>query len=157
MATASQRSFESILDQQADAVERPSPAPAGTYDFIVKGLPEYGESTQKKTPFVRFTLVYQSPLDDVDDDELGEWLTDREGTRHPIAERSTKITFYTTPDALWRLTDFLEHCGIDPEGRTVRQMIDETPNCAVRGKVDHEASQDGQQVFARVNRTFKAE
>lgn len=160
MATAQRAaspSFESILDQKADEVERPSPAPVGTYDFIVKGLPEFGESSQKKTPFARFTLVYQAAGEDVDEDDLNTWLTDGKGEAHSITERSTKVTYYTTPDALFRLTDFLEHCGIDLDGKTVRQAIDETPNCSVRGQISHRASEDGQQIFAEVKRTFKAE
>lgn len=154
MATSPQRTptFESILDTPAADIERPAPAPAGTYDFIVKGLPEYGESSQKKTPFARFTLVFQSAGDDVAEDELAEWIGD--GT---LTEKQMKITFYTTPDAMFRLTDFLEHCGIDPEGKTVRQMIDETPNCSVRGVVSHRASDDGQQIFAEIRRTMAAE
>lgn len=157
MAKPASASFESILDQQADAVERPSPAPVGTYDFIVKGLPEFGESTQKKTPFARFTLVYQAAGEDVDEDDLNTWLTDAKGETHPITERSTRATFYTTPDALFRLTDFLEHCGIELDGKTVRQAIDETPNCQVRGQISHRPSEDGQQIFAEIKRTMKAE
>lgn len=141
--------FESILDTPADAVERPKPLPAGTYDCIVKGLPEYGESSQKKTPFARFTLAVQAVGDDVDPDDLE--------AIGGIADKTIKSTYYTTPDALFRLTDFLDHCGIDLEGKTVRQGIDETPNCAVRIVVTHRASDDGQQVFAEVKRTMKAD
>ena len=67
---ATQPSFESILDTPATEVERPKPIPAGTYDVIVKGLYEQGESTQKKTPFVRFIYAIQSAGEDVDPDEL---------------------------------------------------------------------------------------
>ncbi len=149
MAQAAQRSFESILDTPATEVDRPKPLPAGTYDAIVKGLPEYGESSQKKTPFVRFTLGITSAGEDVDTDELEEM--------GGIADKTIKSTYYTTPDALFRLTDFLEHCGIEAEGKTVRQMIDETPNASVRLVVGHRASEDGQQIFAEVKRTMKAE
>src|ERR1019366_618493 len=36
--------FESIPDPPAADIERPKPLPAGTYDAVVRGLPEYGES-----------------------------------------------------------------------------------------------------------------
>ena len=97
---ATQQSFESILDTPATEVERPKPLPAGTYSCIVRGLPEYGESSQKKTPFVRFTLAVQAAGDDVDTDELQEI--------GGIADKTIRNTFYTTPDALFRLTDFLD-------------------------------------------------
>lgn len=141
--------FESILDTPADAVERPKPLPAGTYDAIVKGLPEYGESTQKKTPFARFTLAIQSAGEDVDLEELE--------TIGGIGDKTIRSTYYTTPDALFRLTDFLDHCGIDLGDKTIRQAIDETPNCSVRLVVSHRASEDGQQIFAEVKRTMKAD
>lgn len=149
MAKPAQVSFESILDTPANEVERPKPLPAGTYDCIVRGLPEYGESTQKKTPFCRFTLAVQAAGDDVDPAELEEM--------GGVADKTIRTTYYTTPDAMFRLTDFLEHCGIDLEGKTVRQAIDETPNCSVRAVVSHRASEDGQQIFAEVKRTMKAD
>lgn len=154
---AAAANFESILDTPAEDVERPTPAPIGLYDFIVKGLPEYGESSKKKTPFAKFTLAFQGAGEDVDGDDLTIWLSDKDGVVGPLTDRTIKLTFYTTPDALFRLTDFLEHCGVEPEGKTVRQMIDETPNASVRGIISHRASEDGQQIFAEVSRTMKPE
>lgn len=157
MAQAAQASFESILDTPATEVERPKPLPAGTYDAIVKGLYEQGESSQKKTPFVRFTLAMQAAGEDVDEDELKEILTDKDGNPTPLTGKTIKATYYTTPDALFRLTDFLEHCGIDLEGKKIRQAMDETPNASVTVVIGHRASEDGQQIFAEVKRTMKAE
>lgn len=142
-------SFESILDTPADAVERPKPLPAGTYDAIVKGLPEHGQSSQKKTPFVRFTYAIQAAGEDVDEEELE--------AIGGIADKTIKDTYYTTPDSLFRLTDALENMGIELDGKTVRQGIDETPNASVRIVVGHRSSEDGQQIFAEVKRTMRAE
>ena len=149
MTQAASVSFESILDTPATEVERPKPLPAGTYDAIVKGLPEFGESSQKKTPFARFTLAMQAAGEDVDEEEL----TSIGG----LDGKSIKSTYYTTPDALFRLTDFLEHCGIELDGKTIRQAIDDTPNCSVKVVIGHRASEDGQQIFAEVKRTMKAD
>lgn len=150
MATShASTSFESILDTPATDIERPKPLPAGTYDCIVKGLPEYGESSQKKTPFCRFTYLVQAAGDDVDPEEL-QAIGGIEG-------KTMRDTYYTTPDAIFRLTDTLERMGIDPEGKSVRQMIDESPNASLRIMVEHRASQDGQQIFAEVKRTMKAD
>jgi hypothetical protein len=154
---ATATSFESILDTPAEEVSRPKAGPVGTYDVIVKGLPEHGQSSQKKTPFVKFTYAFVAAHDDVDETELAEWLTDKDGNQMPIGERTIRDTYYTTPDALWRLTDVLEHMGIDAEGKTIRQMLDETPNASLRILVSHRSSEDGESVFAEVKRTMAAD
>lgn len=149
MAKSSTPNFESILDMPAADVERPKPLPAGTYDVIVKGLFETGESAQKKTPFVRFTYAITAAGEDVDEDELAEI--------GGIADKTIKDTYYTTPEALFRLTDTLEAMGIDLGDKTVRQALDDTPNASLRIVVGHRASQDGEQIFAEVKKTLKAE
>lgn len=152
-----QTSFESILDIPADEVERPQPMPVGTYDVVVRGLYEQGESSQKKTPFVRFTYTFVAAGEDVDEEELAAILTDKEGNVHPIKEKTIKDTYYTTPDAMFRLTDALENMGIDAEGKTIRQCLADTPNASLRIMVGHRSSEDGQQIFAEVKRTMAAE
>lgn len=156
---ANATSFESILDTPADKIERPKPLPAGTYGVVVRGLPEHGVSSQKKTPFVRFTYALVAAGDDVDEDELKELLTDKEGNIQPIGSKTIRDTYYTTPDSMFRLTDCLATMGldIDQPGVTVRQLIDATPNCDLNILVGHRASEDGTQVFAEVKRTMKAE
>lgn len=163
MATSLSRapSFESILDTAAAAVERPRPMPAGTYDGVVRGMYEEGVSSQKKTPFVKFTYGFQSADDDVDEAELQAILTDKDGVVHPLTEKSIKDIYYITPDALYRLTDVLIHMGVlDPDaddGKTIRQALSETPNASIRFTVSHRTSDDGQQIFAEVKRTMKPE
>ena len=144
-----QQTFESILDTPADEVARPVPMPTGTYDCIVKGLYEEGKSSKKGTPFIKFTYAFQAAGDDVDEDELSEM--------GGIAGKTIGDTYYTTPDALFRLTDTLENMGVDLEGKSVRQALSETPNCDVRVVIGHRSSEDGQQIFAEVKRTMKAE
>jgi hypothetical protein len=144
---AAQQTFESILDTPATEVERPKPLPAGTYDVIVKGLYEQGESTQKKTPYVRFIYAIQSAGEDVDPDELE--------AIGGIADKTIRDTYYTTPDALFRLTDTLENMGIELDGKSVRHALDETPNASLRIVVTHRAVDD--QIFAEVKRTMKAD
>lgn len=148
--------FESILDTPATEVERPKPLPAGTYTVVVKGLFEHGESSQKKTPFVRFTYSIVAAGDDVDEDELKTLLTHNDGSVDPIGTKFIKDTYYTTPDALFRLTDCLDNMGIDLDGKTIRHALDETPNAQLDIFVGHRASEDGQQIFAEVKRTMKS-
>jgi hypothetical protein len=153
------QTFESILDTPATEVERPKPVPVGTYTALVQGLYEEGVSSQKKTPFVQFAFCIQSAGDDVDEDELREWATAKDGsvrslTGTVLKNNSTK--FYTTPDSMFRLTDFFEHCGIEQDEKTIRQCLGDTPNCQIDILVGHVASQDGQQIFAEVKRTMKS-
>lgn len=148
MAKAASASFESILDTPAAEVERPKPLPIGTYTAVVKGLYEEGVSSQKKTPFVQFTFALTGAGEDVDADELEEMggITDK-------FLKNNSTCFYTTPDALWRLTEFLEQaCKIEMEDKTVRQALGDTPNCEVRLVIIHEANQSGDQKFASIKK-----
>src|ERR1700734_3821716 len=62
-----------ILNRPAEDVEAPKPLPPGSYNCIVKGLPEQGESSKKKTPFLKFALQITSPREDVDEEALTEY------------------------------------------------------------------------------------
>jgi len=152
--------FESILDMPAADVERPKPLPVGTYDAIVMGLYEEGISSQKKTPFVQFAFTGLTPCDDVDEDDLAAFLTAKDGTVKSLASivfKNNSTKFYTTPDSMFRLTDFMTHCGIDQEDKTVRQALSETPNCSVKILIGHTASADGESIFAELKKTLPAE
>lgn len=157
MAKEAATSFESILDTPADKVERPKPLPAGTYSAIVKGMPEHGISSQKKTPFVKFAYALQEAYDDVDEDELKAVLTNQEGQVQALSSKSISDTYYTTPDALFRLTDALEAMGIDLTDKTIRAALDETPNCSINVVVSHRTPDGSDQVFAEVKRIMKAD
>ena len=152
--------FESILDMPAADVERPKPLPAGTYDAVVQGLYEEGVSTQKKTPFVQFAFAIQAADEDVDEDDLSAYLTSKDGTTkalNSVVLKNNSTKFYTTPDSMFRLTDFLTHLGIEQEGKSVRQCLSETPNCSVKILIGHTASQDGESIFAELKKTMPSE
>ena len=159
MAKSSTPTFESILDMPAADVERPKPLPAGTYNAIVSGLYEEGVSSQKKTPFVQFAFAIQSADEDVDEDDLTEYLTTKDGAKplNSVILKNNSTKFYTTPDSLFRLTDFLNHCGIDQDDKTIRQCLSETPNSSVKILIGHVASQDGEQIFAELKKTMPGE
>lgn len=141
--------FGSLLDTKADDVERPKARPEGSYLFVVKGMPRMDKSSKKQTEFVEFTLACVKAGNDVDEEMLKE--------AGGIADWTTRATYYLTDGALWRLKDFLESCGITVEGRTLREALDDTPNCQVGGYIKHEPSQDGETIFARLGKTFHAD
>jgi hypothetical protein len=145
--------FASILDDSPTEVSRPKPLPAGTFVTRVIGAPRYDKSSKKQTPFVEFQLKLIAAEEDVDEDDLAEALGDKS-----IQERVIPYQLYLTEDAVYRLDEFHEHCGIDLEDeQSRRQRNEEVVNSEVRVVIAHEASQDGQQVFARVRRTLPAE
>lgn len=140
--------FGALLDTAPSEIERPKPMPEGSYLWVVSGMPEFGKSSKKQTEFVSFLLKCLQAGPDVDPTELEEM--------GGIADKTTKAVFYITEGSLYRLKDFLEHCGIE-EGPSLRAMIEETMNCQVGGYIRHEASNDGESIFARLGKTFVAD
>lgn len=138
--------FSSVLDMQASEIEPPKNLPVGSYVCLVDGRHETGESSQKKTPYVRFTLRPTEAMDDVDEEALAE--------AGGINGQTIRADFYLTENSAYRLKEFLEHCGIDMEGRTLRQALDDAPGSTVIATVRHEMAQDGSgRVFTRLGRT----
>lgn len=142
--------FQSILDEAPSEVDRPKPLPAGTYLCTVAGQPVYDKSSKKGTPYVQFTLRPLSAESDVDEDELEEM--------GGFDNKTLRVTFYLTEDAVFRLDEFHEHCGLDLSDEVSRrQRNDEVVNAQVRAVVSHRSSDDGAQIFAEVRRTLAAE
>lgn len=143
----------SILDRQYGDAERPKPLPVGTYRTVVTGAPRFDKSARKGTPFVEFTLKFLSAEDDVDEDDLAHALTKKSGETVPLSSKTTRVTFYETEDAIWRLDEFIKHCGVDAEGMSRRQAIAECQNCEVLVFMKHTPSEDGEQMYANVSKT----
>lgn len=157
-AAIARPNFGSVLDKPAGEVERPRPMPVGQYVWIVQGQPKFDKSSKKQTEYVEFTLKCVEALDTVDADELEDWLTSKDGTKRKLGDATQRLTFYLTEGALWRLKDFLAHCGLDVEGdASLRQLIPETTGCQVIGTIAHESSDDGTAVFGRVRSTAPVE
>lgn len=152
-----QTSFADILDAPPSEDDRPKPPPQGSYLCVVKGMPRIDKSSQKQTPFVEFTLIPKAAGADVDAEDLQAWATKADGSMKRLDEITIKNTIYTTEASVFMLNDFLSHCGIEADGRSRREMLDDTPNCEVVIFIRHEARQDGQGVVARVGKTAPAE
>lgn len=139
--------FGSILDTPSESVKRPSPLPVGTYYCTVKGQPKFDVSAKKKTEYAEFTLQIMQVLEDVDPEALTEALNGKS-----ISEKTIRATYYLTEDAIWRLKDFLDHCGVEDTG-TLRQRISGAPGCQVLATIRHRPSEDGTSVFAELGGT----
>src|SRR5215831_14095631 len=161
------RNFADILDTPSDEVARPRPMPQGTYLCITKGLPRDDVSTKKGTPFSEYTLMFMEPAQDddgnnldVDPDELKLSLTKASGETIPLRERWVRATFFNTEDALWRHKKFLNDLGVpehDDDGSTmtIRQRIAMSPNRQVFVHIKHTPSEDGETMYANVDKTIK--
>jgi hypothetical protein len=113
--------FRSLLSVKADDVKAPSPLPEGTYHGNIDRY-EFGESQNKKTPYIRYTVKLHSSGEDVAQEDL-------EGIE--LSSRKLTQDFYLTTDALYRLKDFIASLGIQTEGRTLEELIPETVNMSV--------------------------
>jgi hypothetical protein len=154
MAKAAQAaSFSSILDRAPSEIEKPKPLPTGSYNTLLVGQPRIDKSTKKQTEYREFTHKILSAGEDVDDDDLKTYLGDKK-----LTDVLIKNTYYITEGAVWRLKEFLEHCGIDlDQVDSLAEGIEETPGKQVGIFINHEASQDGTSVFARIGKTFVVE
>lgn len=143
-----QPNFQSILDRPHSEIEKPKPYPVGSYLFTIQGLPKYDKSSKKQTPYTEFTCKMMQALDDVDQEVLQ--------AMGGIKDKTMRLTFYETEDAIWRLKQFLfEHLGLDEnEFATLRAAAEQgAPGQQFIGVLVHEPSQDGQSVFAKIGQT----
>jgi len=124
--------FASILNRPVDSAEKPKPLPAGEYMLLINKR-EFGESMQKKTPYVRFHFTIQAPGPDVALDKLAGI---------DLNKKSLRSDFYLTDDSLYRLRKFLEEdLKLPSSGRPFASLIEETVGKNVVASVIQSPSQ----------------
>jgi len=143
--------FTDILNRPSEEIKPPVTLPMGSYHTIVMGLPEQGQSSKKKTDFLKFVHKIIAPLDDVDPDAITEFQQDGE----MIAGQEIDNTFYITDKSANMLKEFLLNCGVSLEGRSMAEGLEDVPNSEVIIFIKHEASDDGKRTFAKVGSTAK--
>lgn len=130
-------SFKDLLSTPLDTVKRPPALPQGTYEGVVKAF-EFGESREKKTPYVRVFFTLIAAGEDVDADLMN-------GV--DLAKRAPRTDFYVTNDSMWRIKEFLASLGLDVEGRTLSEVIPEMVSANVQLYITQRSSADGQEIF----------
>ncbi len=155
-------SFASVLDKTSKEIERPKTMPVGSYIGVVQGLPTIDKSKIKQTEYSEYTIKYMSAMDDVDEDDLTKALTKSTGEKTNLSEKSVKTKYYHTDDSLFMLKQFFEHLDIpeeDDDGNelSMRQRMQLVPNRQIGFHIKHAASEDGERVFANIDKTFKVE
>lgn len=132
--------LQELLRKPADQVERPKPLPGGTYNGMVSGR-EFGESREKKTPYVRFSIQVVTPGNDIDPTTIAGI---------DLSKKKLRRDFFLTPDAEYRLVEFAESCGINKSGRSLAELIEECLNKPVLVEVIQKPNQDGSEVYNEV-------
>jgi hypothetical protein len=136
----SEQDFQSLLERPMDSFTKPKPLPEGSYIF---GVSDYklekattGSDGKTKSAYIEFTLIPKQPNADVDADALSEMLDGND-----ITTKQVKKKFYITPDAMYRLTEFMSHCGLDVTGKPTSELLPATKGCEVLGNLKHNISQ----------------
>mgnify|MGYP003624040431 CR=1 FL=1 len=133
--------FNELLDTNMDDIERPKPLPPGTYFGTVKEY-TFDESSQNKTPYVRYIIVNLEPGEDVDRDALRE-IPD-------VYDRTVRRDFFLTQNAKYRLKEFIASTGMKVDGRSLRQCIADSVNCRVIVQITQVTSRDGKEIYNNV-------
>lgn len=152
--------FSDILDTPSNEITAPKPLPQGTYLWMVKGLPRIDKSTRKGTEFSEYTCQPLEASDDVDEEALKQNLTKANGDVMPLRDRSSRLTFYHTPEAMYRLKKFLDDLDIedrDEDGkiRTIRARMQDVVGRQFWGHLKHTPSEDGETVWGNIDKTAK--
>lgn len=145
--------FGELLGIQVDTVERPKSFPIGPYNAIVASH-EYGKSSQKETPYVRFWCKLLGPLEGVDE----ELFEEAGGLEALAARKPIKLDFYLTADAMYRLREFLEDSlDLNCSGRTFDVVIPEATNVSFIADITHDVGTKPGEVYMNIRSTAKAE
>jgi len=121
--------FSSLVNVQADTIERPKPLPVGSYQAVISKQ-EFGTTnSDKKTPYCRYLISPRTALDDVDQDAL---------SKVDLSKITLRQDFWLTPDSTYRLVEFLKKTlGLDTTGRNLGDLIPEAVGMSVLINVKH--------------------
>jgi hypothetical protein len=121
----SEPDFTSLLKKSASEVTRPWAFPAGTYTLQIIGY-EFGKSSKKETPFCRYKFNVTAFDQDVDPADLEgkDWQ-----------KKEIRDDFYLTENAMFRLVDFLESCGVNTAGRQLDELVPEAVGKMVKAAI----------------------
>lgn len=107
--------FKELLSVNLDDVKAPAALPEGTYHGTITAF-EYGDNNKNKTPYVRVSLKFHSHGPDIDAADMAEI---------DLSQRKLSTDFYLTPDARFRLKDFLVSLGLKTDGASFDELIPE--------------------------------
>jgi hypothetical protein len=137
-----------------DEIERPKPLPPGDYIVTIKSHTQ--DVAQTGTKYIEFHTTPVEALPNVDEDWLKEALTKADGSTKKLGDFTLRVRFYDTSEAAFMLKEFLiNDVQLDPEDRSIGQMVEAATNAQVIVSVKH-ASRDGR-TFINVTGTAPVE
>jgi hypothetical protein len=148
--------FAEALNRSAESIVRPPPLPVGSYLCRVTKLPDPPESMDTKVGELEKLTVNVAvieALEDVDPDMLAEF-----GIVKGVPLRRDFL-FAVDDDnkfeqSMFRLRSFCEHCGLDIEGKSIGDLLNELPNTQFVAAVGHRADRDDPMVsYAEIKYT----
>lgn len=149
--------FMSILDKPADSLEAPKPLPVGTYLALISGPETYKEVGANKTNFVGWPIKLVQPQGDVDVTALNEALAQKDGTVKALGDVKINHEMALTENSAFIVRDFLQNTlGIDPAGKSLRQMISEALGKQLIVTIKHGLTKgDNPRVYMQISDTAK--
>lgn len=134
--------FKQLLNKKVDDAKRPPLLPPGDYEGLVKAW-KVDERDYKQgdgpVPVVSFLCQITAAGDGVD----AEDLKDAEGKPFDPAGRRYSVDFSLKAEEDYRLSEFLQSCGIDTEGRSFGETLPDTMNAPIFMTVTHTQGKAG--------------
>lgn len=132
--------FSALLRKPVDEAKRPPALPPGDYAGIIKSY-ELGDQNKNKTPYVRFQIGLQGWPDSVADEDKKDV---------DLSKKQLRRDFFLTPDADWRLAEFIKSCGINTSGRNFEVTVPECVGARVVVEVQQYLNQTNNEVGNQV-------
>lgn len=131
--------FTSLLHKDMEEIKKPPAWPTGMYPGRILRY-EPGESSQKKTPYMRFTAGVTGFPENLDASETAG--LDLEG-------KTFRCDYYLTEDALFRLKDLMAGLGFTG---FLDEALPQSVGSEVLIDLTQELNQQTNEIFNRVNR-----
>lgn len=131
--------FSHLLNKPADDVKAPVQLPDGTYYGTIQNH-EFGESSQKKTPYVQYNILVTH----------ADEGTDTEGVEVSGKKMNTK--FYLSDEAQFMLVNFIKSFGIETSGRSLGELIPQVQGQSVMLDVVKQPNQAGDGFFNTIKK-----
>lgn len=115
-----------LLSAPIDNFKAPPPAPIGTFLGMITKREFENARNEKKTPLVKFTIVPQEAMPDVDEEQLRTWQEALAESDKQMSAVEFKLEMWLTPEALYRLKELgRDHVKVtEEEAQTTGELIE---------------------------------
>ena len=144
--------FDELLDRTAETIKEPPLLPPGTYVLQVKALPE--ETETDDWSIIQFQLIVVS-VDSADEDAIEAYgKVAGTPTRQAFMFSKAEDDSRGREQSLNRLKTFVQNCGIDTDGMTMREAVAQTPGTQLLGEISHRPDKnDPDKIYLNLDKT----